>query len=144
MISGQVGDYSKQRGYVIDAYDSVLIEGFRRSMNTVAAFRFTNPGDSYSSRRGTPQHVGVIGVAVFKERARRNYIRKQKPSQNQSVVSVRSITGHLHLLLTAMCRRSHLKHQRQNVPVVCPINHVPQVQAHGRRAIIQMSIGRAT
>ncbi|MGC6416146.1 MAG: hypothetical protein ACON3Z_03475 [Bradymonadia bacterium] len=79
VISGQVGDYSKQRGYVIDAYDSVLIEGFRRSMNTVAAFRFTNPGDSYSSRRGTPQHVGVIGVAVFKERARRNYIRKQKP-----------------------------------------------------------------
>ena len=79
VISGQVGDYTKQRGYVIDAYDSVLIEGFRRSMNTVAAFRFTNPGDSYSTRRGTPQNVGVIGVAVFKERTRRNYIPKPRP-----------------------------------------------------------------
>lgn len=68
-VSGDSGDFKSQRGYVIDPYGSVVIDGFRKSMNSVAAFRFTNPGDSYSSRRGTPQNVGVVGVAIFKERA---------------------------------------------------------------------------
>jgi hypothetical protein len=69
-ISGQPGDYVNQRGYVIAAYGSLLVEGFRRSMEEVAVFRFTSPEDSYSSRLGTPQNVGVIGVAFFPERAR--------------------------------------------------------------------------
>ncbi|HKO50218.1 MAG TPA: hypothetical protein VJV79_20950 [Polyangiaceae bacterium] len=67
-MSGQPGDYVNQRGYVIPAYGSLLVEGFRRSMEEVAAFRFTSPEDSYSSRLGTPQNVGVIGVAFFAER----------------------------------------------------------------------------
>ncbi len=69
-MSGQPGDYVNQRGYVIPAYGSLLVEGFRRSMEEVAAFRFTSPEDSYSSRMGTPQNVGVIGVAFFPERVR--------------------------------------------------------------------------
>lgn len=68
VVSGDVGDFTRQRGYVLPAYGDVLIEGFRQSMSHVAAFRFTTPGDSYSSRRGTPQNVGVIGVAFFAER----------------------------------------------------------------------------
>lgn len=67
-ISGDPGDYVNQRGYVIAPYGSLLVEGFRRSVEEVAAFRFTSPGDSYSSRMGTPQNVGVIGVAFFPER----------------------------------------------------------------------------
>jgi hypothetical protein len=78
-ITGEIGDFVKQRGYVIDARDSVLIEGFRRSMAKVAAFRFTHPANSYSARRGTPQHVGVIGVAIFKEKGRRQPLKKVKP-----------------------------------------------------------------
>ena len=69
-VSGQPGDYVNERGYVIPAYGSLLVEGFRRSFEEVAAFRFTSPGDSYSSRMGTPQNVGVIGVAFFPERVR--------------------------------------------------------------------------
>ncbi len=69
-ISGDLGDYVRQRGYIVDPNDSVLIDGFRRSLNTVAAFRFTHPSDGYSARRGTPQHAGVIGVAIFKEKRR--------------------------------------------------------------------------
>jgi hypothetical protein len=68
-MSGQPGDYVNQRGYVIPAYGSLLVEGFRRNLEEVAAFRFTSPEDSYSSRMGTPQNVGVIGVAFFPERA---------------------------------------------------------------------------
>lgn len=70
VISGTVGDYVNARGYLIDAYDDVRIEGFRQSWDQVAAFRFTSPHDSYSSRMGTPENVGVIGVAIFPERVR--------------------------------------------------------------------------
>lgn len=69
-MSGQPGDYVNQRGYVIPAYGSLLVEGFRRSMDEVAAFRFSSPAESYSARMGTPQNVGVIGVAFFPERVR--------------------------------------------------------------------------
>ena len=67
VVSGQLGNYKTQRGYVIEPYGSVVIEGFRQSLEQVAAFRFTDIGNSYSARRGSGQHVGVIGVAVFKE-----------------------------------------------------------------------------
>jgi hypothetical protein len=67
VVSGQLGNYKQQRGYVIEPYGSVVIDGFRQSLDQVAAFRFTDLGNSYSARRGTPQHVGVVGVAVFKE-----------------------------------------------------------------------------
>lgn len=69
-ISGDVGDYVSQRGYLIEPWGSVVVEGFRRSLDEVAAFRFTGRGSSYSALRGTPQHVGVIGVAVFPEKKR--------------------------------------------------------------------------
>jgi hypothetical protein len=69
-ISGRVGDYVSQRGYLIEPWGSLVVEGFRRSMDEVAAFRFTDRGQSYSALRGTPENVGVIGVAVFPEKAR--------------------------------------------------------------------------
>lgn len=75
VVSGQLGNYKSQRGYVIDPYGSVVIEGFRQSLEQVAAFRFTDIGNSYSARRGSGQHVGVIGVAVFKE-----YQARRRPS----------------------------------------------------------------
>jgi hypothetical protein len=80
-VTGDVGNYKTQRGYVIDPYGSIVIDGFRKSMSSVAAFRFTNPGDSYSSRRGTPQNVGVVGVAIFKER---RVVRRPMPLRRHS------------------------------------------------------------
>ena len=67
VITGSPGNYKEQRGYLVGAYDSVLIEGFRTSESEVAAFRFTSPGGSYSARMGTPENVGVIGAAFFPE-----------------------------------------------------------------------------
>ena len=80
-VSGAPGDYVNQRGYVIPAYGSLLVEGFRRSMDEVAAFRFTSVENSYSARMGTPQNVGVIGVAFFAERRRppEPVIRRPRP-----------------------------------------------------------------
>jgi hypothetical protein len=66
VINGQPGAFH-HRGYVINGYQSVLIDGFRQSQDQVATFRFTSPSNSYSSKMGSPQNVGVIGVAIFEE-----------------------------------------------------------------------------
>lgn len=66
-IDGQPANGSK-RGYVIDPWGSVEIDGFRLNMQDVAAFRFTTVPDSYASRMGTPWTVGRISVAFFPER----------------------------------------------------------------------------
>ena len=68
VVTGDVASLSRSRGYIVPAHGSVRIDGFRQSMDQVAAFRFTSPESSYSARMGTPQNVGVIGVAIFQER----------------------------------------------------------------------------
>jgi len=68
VVSGAVADFRHQRGYVLEPWRDLTIDGFRQSLDHVATFRFTDPGNSYSGRRGTPQHTGVIGVALFRER----------------------------------------------------------------------------
>jgi hypothetical protein len=78
-VSGEVADFAVQRGYVIAPFSSVVVEGFRSSLDEVRAFRFTRPENSYSSRRGTPENVGIIGVAFFKERRRAPIALKQRP-----------------------------------------------------------------
>src|SRR5690606_37225766 len=67
-VSGRMADFRTQRGYVLEPFSSVSIDGFRTSLSSVAAFRFTSPGESFAGRSGTPGNAGVIGVAVFKER----------------------------------------------------------------------------
>jgi hypothetical protein len=66
-INGRRGSMT-ERGYVLAPYGSMVIRGFRQSLSQVAEFRFTAPSASYSARMGTPENVGVIGVAFFSER----------------------------------------------------------------------------
>jgi len=68
VITGETASL-EQSGYVIEPWGSVEIAGWRKSMSHTAAFYFTNLGDSYAARTGRPFDVGVIGVAVFAERA---------------------------------------------------------------------------
>ena len=58
-----------KRGYVVAPYGEVTIDGFRLSHAAVAAFRFSTVPRSYAARKGDARDVGVIGVAVFPERA---------------------------------------------------------------------------
>jgi hypothetical protein len=44
------------------------VDGWRKNMGEVAAFYFTSLTDSYAARTGRPDNVGVIGVALFRER----------------------------------------------------------------------------
>jgi hypothetical protein len=67
VVSGETAS-PEQSGYVIEPYGSVEIAGWRKSFERTAAFYFTDLRDSYAARTGRPGNVGVIGVAVFKER----------------------------------------------------------------------------
>ena len=58
-----------QTGYVLAPYESAEIGGWRKNLDEVAQFNFTALPDSYAARTGRPANVGVIGVAVFTERA---------------------------------------------------------------------------
>jgi len=62
-----------QAGYVLEPWESTEIAGWRKSLNDIAQFVFTDLGDSYAARTGRPRNVGVIGVAVFQESRPRYY-----------------------------------------------------------------------
>src|SRR5206468_13111563 len=57
-----------QTGYVLGPWASADITGWRKSYAEAAAFYFTALPDSYAARTDRPDHVGVIGAAVFRER----------------------------------------------------------------------------
>src|ERR1700686_494149 len=59
-----------QSGYVLDPHGSFEIAGWRTSQSRTAAFFFTTLANSYATRTGRPANVGVIGVAVFRDRPR--------------------------------------------------------------------------
>jgi hypothetical protein len=67
VLSGETADFG-QSGYVFESGQRYGIDGWRKSDSEVAAFVFTASGDSYAERIGKPRDVGVIGVALFRER----------------------------------------------------------------------------
>ncbi len=68
VIDGQAASLAK-RGYLLDAFGEVEIEGFRTSTSEVAAFRFGSVENSYAElKHGDSRNVGVIGIALFNER----------------------------------------------------------------------------
>jgi hypothetical protein len=58
----------EQSGYVFAPGQNYQITGWRKSNAEVAAFEFTASPHSYAERTGRPANVGVIGVALFRER----------------------------------------------------------------------------
>lgn len=67
VISGATAGWD-QTGYVFYSGQSYQITGWRKSDAEVAAFTFTASPNSYAERTGRGGNVGVIGVAVFRER----------------------------------------------------------------------------
>ncbi|MCA0244653.1 MAG: hypothetical protein LCI02_27920 [Proteobacteria bacterium] len=67
VISGQTADWG-QTGYVLEPGRWHDITGWRKSDTQVAAFEFAPIEQSYAARTGRAGEVGVIGMAVFRER----------------------------------------------------------------------------
>ncbi len=65
-ISGETAGLN-QAGYVLAPYQTLDVDGWRKSDARTAAFYFTHISDSYAARTGRPDNVGVIGAAVFRE-----------------------------------------------------------------------------
>lgn len=68
VIDGKPADWQEKRGYLVPAWGSVEIDGWRVSQREAAAFRFSTVPESYAAKTGNAREVGVIGVAVFPER----------------------------------------------------------------------------
>ena len=66
-ITGETAG-ADQSGYVLNGYTSTEVDGWRKSLREVAQFNFTNLDNSYAARTGRPDNVGVIGLAVFREK----------------------------------------------------------------------------
>jgi hypothetical protein len=67
VISGDSASWS-QTGYVFDSYVGYEIDGWRKSDAEVAVFQFAAASGSYATLTGRPANVGVVGVALFRER----------------------------------------------------------------------------
>jgi len=67
VLNGQTASFD-QSGYVFNAGQRYDINGWRKSNYEVAAFEFVASPASYAERTGRPANVGVIGVALFRER----------------------------------------------------------------------------
>lgn len=75
-VTGETA-HPSQSGYALDAWQSTEIVGWRKSYQDAAQFVFTDLSDSYAARTGRPDHVGVIGIAVFEERQERRWARSR-------------------------------------------------------------------
>jgi hypothetical protein len=67
ILTGETASYD-QRGYVFDPYETYDLNGWRKSNTQVAVFAFAPLPQSYAARTGRPGDVGVIGMAVFREK----------------------------------------------------------------------------
>jgi hypothetical protein len=76
VLNGQTAAFD-QIGYVFNAYQNYGVSGWRKSDNEIAAFTFVASPRSYAERTGRPDHVGTIGVAVFRERYQPRYYQPQ-------------------------------------------------------------------
>jgi hypothetical protein len=87
VLSGETAAWN-QSGYVFSPGERYRISGWRKSDSQVAAFVFTASPNSYAQRTGRPANVGVIGVALFKERPPQpQYITRESDSQRSAPVA---------------------------------------------------------
>jgi hypothetical protein len=66
-VNGETAHWS-QAGYVLGAHQAYDIRGWRKSLQRVSAFFFTDHQNSYAARTGRPDNVGVVGVALFRRK----------------------------------------------------------------------------
>ncbi|MFO0968917.1 MAG: hypothetical protein U0793_25475 [Gemmataceae bacterium] len=67
VITGQPAAESDP-GYIVAPYSHIVIKGWRRNLENVAAFRFVERERSYAGLVGKPENIGVIGLVAVEER----------------------------------------------------------------------------
>ncbi len=98
-ISGETASPA-QSGYVLGAWESVEVDGWRKSLEHTAAFYFTRLPDSYAARTGRPDNVGVIGVALFRRKpappvgiSEKSLAQREAPAPSQDAAPAAAASG---------------------------------------------------
>jgi len=69
IISGEKSNLrNSERMYILGPYESAVYDGWRTARDTVNRFYFTEPGDSYAAAFNDRSAMGVIAVAVYREK----------------------------------------------------------------------------
>ncbi|MFZ6768028.1 hypothetical protein ACO0LM_13285 [Undibacterium sp. Di26W] len=76
-----------QAGYVLNTWQTMEVKGWRKNMDEVAAFYFSQLPDSYAARTGRPDNVGVIGIALFREYVEPALVRQEEYSRNSAAAT---------------------------------------------------------
>lgn len=82
---------NSERMYILGPYESAVYDGWRTAQDTVNRFYFTEPGDSYAAAFNDRSAMGVIAVAVYREkeppprRSRRDRESGGKPGDDRSM-----------------------------------------------------------
>lgn len=82
VVTGETAAFD-QPGYVLTPGQSYDVSGWRKSRREIAAFEFTSLPRSYAARTGRPDDVGVIGVAVFREKVVYRRLRRTTDRSNE-------------------------------------------------------------
>src|SRR5215207_6187854 len=96
VLSGRTASFN-EGGYVLDPRGRLTVDGWRKNMGEVAAFYFTSLPDSYAARTGRPDNIGVIGVALFRERvsSREEVVGQREPVAAPPATVEREADGRL-------------------------------------------------
>ena len=88
VVSGETAAWH-QTGYILGPQQGFDVKGWRKSLERVAAFFFTEHPNSYAARTGRPDNVGVIGVAVFRRKVEPAARIEQSPPQSEPAPGAR-------------------------------------------------------
>jgi hypothetical protein len=77
VINGQPAS-ENHPGYIVGRSGHIVIEGWRRNMEKVAAFSFEERDKSYASLVGRPENIGVIGLVAVEEMSRFPRLQSEK------------------------------------------------------------------
>jgi hypothetical protein len=83
VLSGETASWD-QAGYVFEPGERYEVTGWRKSDAEVAAFTFTESPRSYAERTGRPLNVGVIGIALYRERARQAWVSPRRSEETDA------------------------------------------------------------
>lgn len=78
VMNGEEGRFDSG-GYIVEPHKSITIDGWRTSDNEVASFYFSSPEGSYRKKMKKGDNLGIIGVAVFREKPK-SYVTATFPS----------------------------------------------------------------
>jgi hypothetical protein len=82
-VTGETAS-TDQGGYILGPARTFEVRGWRKSLERVAAFYFSRLDESYAARTGRPEHVGVIGVALFKRKPEVPLYEPESRSRNEA------------------------------------------------------------